>query len=158
YHERGMRYVEEAVTAARAADDRVLVAVAQFRLGIAQCYRGRIGDALEQTAVAMQVLDAVPDHALPDFQGVPGRNLSRQTREPLRASFLAHSGRWDDVFALLGEGPDTAIEHLASTFNGRGVGAVWRACAIYGHLAEARRAARVNIDIFVAIKDDLAGF
>lgn len=91
----------EALEAARGTGDETLTAIAQFRLGINLGYRGRIGEAVAALEEAGEVLDALPDDALPAF-ALPGLTFARGQREQYLPFVFAYGGRWREALALLG--------------------------------------------------------
>ena len=102
YKGQGVRYAEEAMEAARAVTDEILTVVIRFRLGITLIYRGRIREALTTLEQAKEMLDQLPDAALPDFFDLPGLAFSRETRKSFYTCALAYSGRWREALTLLG--------------------------------------------------------
>ncbi len=152
--EQGVRYAKEADATARAAGDTVLAALAQFRLGSILSYRGLVGQALQEMEAAERVLEAVPDDALPDFYGLVGLTLGRAYRRGYRASTLGYSGRWHEVFAVLGEAPETVLAHLGNLPT-NGAIAVWSSCILRGRPADARQVATAILTSLATRKDEL---
>ncbi|CAA9569352.1 MAG: hypothetical protein AVDCRST_MAG88-2191 [uncultured Thermomicrobiales bacterium] len=145
YRARGIQYAEQALGAAHAAGDAMLVAVIQFRLGVTLCYHGRIGEAARALEAAGDFLDAQPDGTIPDLYGLRGLSFPRRSRADFRAFVLAYGGQWREARALLAGAPVAA----------NGTGVIWYTCVFLGQLADARRAAATNVSSFVTLADDL---
>ncbi len=150
FRERGMRYAEEAMDAARAADD---AAVAQFRLGVVVSYHGLVGAALQATEEAERVLETIPDDAMPEFYDLYG--LALASRASFRASVLSYSGRWHAGLVALGEAPETVLAHL-SNLTVNCATAVWSSFLLLGRPAHARQVAAAILTRLSARKDELA--
>ena len=150
---RGIQMAEDAVAAARLAGDEVLAAQAQFRLGLTLCYHQRIGAGLAATGAAMQILDAVPDDALPDFYGLTGLTYAHAPRTEFRAYALASGGWWRDVLALFGGTPETMLAQL-DTQRMNGMLAILYVSILLGRLTDAQRAATASMESPTRMGDD----